>query len=410
MAPRRGNLVAVSALVASTALGGRLASAAEPPDSARLALPFVASLYERTPTPAVIASRTGEPGALDRLAQALAPPLSDTTTYRFDIPAGALDATLRAFAVLTGVTVDSQQIPADALGMMTSPGVRGVWTRRQALDALLTGTSLVFRETGPSAVTIQIQGTDERVSVTGRNAHVTSPKLTEPLRDIPQTITVIPASVIAQQNATTLRDVLRNVSGITFQAGEGGVPAGDQLTIRGFSARTDLFIDCVRDFGGYSRDPFNMEQVEVSKGPSSSLVGRGSTGGAVNQVSKAPTSQAATEVTIGVGHADYVRTTIDLNHPLQALGSNTAFRLNAMFTSADTPGRNEVGGERWGVAPSLAFGSGTATRLTLSYFHLRQDTVPEYGIPWVPATTNPELVPYANGRPPVDRRNYYGLT
>ena len=78
-----------------------------------------------------------------------------------------------------------------------------------------------------------------------------------------------------EQGATTLRDVLRNVAGITFQAGEGGVPAGDQLSIRGFSARTDMFIDGVRDFGGYSRDSFNMEQVEVAKGPTSSLAGRG---------------------------------------------------------------------------------------------------------------------------------------
>ncbi len=95
-----------------------------------------------------------------------------------------------------------------------------------------------------------------------------------------------------EQGATTLRDVLRNVAGITFQAGEGGVPAGDQLSIRGFSARTDMFVDGVRDFGGYSRDSFNMEQVEVAKGPTSSLAGRGSTGGAINQVSKAPGLQS----------------------------------------------------------------------------------------------------------------------
>ena len=76
--------------------------------------------------------------------------------------------------------------------------------------------------------------------------------------------------MIEEQGATTLRDVLRNVTGISIQAGEGGVPAGDNLTIRGFSARTDIFVDGVRDFGGYSRDPYNVEQVEVTKGPASS--------------------------------------------------------------------------------------------------------------------------------------------
>lgn len=86
-----------------------------------------------------------------------------------------------------------------------------------------------------------------------------SSKYTGPLRDIPQTIAVVPHAVIQDQNATTLREALRNVPGISMQAGEGGVPAGDNLTIRGFNARNDLFIDGVRDFGGYSRDPFNLE-------------------------------------------------------------------------------------------------------------------------------------------------------
>lgn len=83
------------------------------------------------------------------------------------------------------------------------------------------------------------------------------------------------------RGATTLRDVLRNVPGISFQAGEGGVPAGDNMTIRGFGARTDTFVDGIRDFGGYARDSFNMESVEVTKGPASSYAGRGSVGGSV---------------------------------------------------------------------------------------------------------------------------------
>src|SRR5688572_20429276 len=118
---------------------------------------------------------------------------------------------------------------------------------------------------------------------------VSTPRLQGPLRDIPQTITVIPKELIREQGATSLRDVLRNVPGISIQAGEGGGgPSGDNLSIRGFNARTDLFIDNVRDFGGYSRDPFNIEQVEVFKGPTSSTAGRGSTGGSINLVSKSP--------------------------------------------------------------------------------------------------------------------------
>src|SRR6478752_3148409 len=82
-----------------------------------------------------------------------------------------------------------------------------------------------------------------------------TPKYTVPLRDVPQTVTVVPQEVIKEQGASNLRDVLRNVPGISIQAGEGGQPPGDNLAIRGFSARSDLFVDGVRDFGGYSRDP-----------------------------------------------------------------------------------------------------------------------------------------------------------
>ena len=206
---------------------------------------------------------------------------------RFEIAAGPLDESLRAFEAATGLSL-VVSLPADTIAMMHSPGVSGVLTPQDALTALLDGTSLAFHITAPGSIAIEVRGVRESVEVRGSLPTVDSPKLTEPLRDIPQTITVITRAVIEEQGAATLRDVLRNVAGITFQAGEGGVPAGDQLSIRGFSARTDMFVDGVRDFGGYSRDSFNMEQVEVAKGPTSALAGRGSTGGAINQVSKSP--------------------------------------------------------------------------------------------------------------------------
>jgi catecholate siderophore receptor len=235
---------------------------------------------------------------------------------------------------------------------------------------------------------------------------MTSRKFTEPLRDIPQTITVVPASVIEAQGATTLRDVLRNVTGISIQAGEGGVPAGDNLSIRGFSARTDFFIDGVRDVGGYSRDPFNVEQVEVVKGPSSSIAGRGSTGGVINMATKMPHLGATRSLSLGLGSSDYKRGTLDINQPI---ADGAAFRLNAMWNDVDTAGRDAVTNQRWGVAPSLAFGIGTATRVTADYAHLDQDNVPDYGIPWVPPANVP-LRAYADQAPPVDFSNFYGLT
>ncbi len=116
---------------------------------------------------------------------------------------------------------------------------------------------------------------------TAAQPKLSSAKFTAPLVDTPQTVVVIPREVFEQQGATTLRDVLRNTPGITFQAGEGGTANGDQLTVRGFDARTDIFVDGIRDAGTYTRDAFNLEQVEVIKGPSSSVTGRGSTGASI---------------------------------------------------------------------------------------------------------------------------------
>jgi catecholate siderophore receptor len=250
-----------------------------------------------------------------------------------------------------------------------------------------------------------------------RDAHkpemVENPRYTEPLRDIPQSISVIPRALIREQNATTLRDVLRNVSGITMQAGEGGggLP-GDNLSIRGFNARNDIFLDGVRDYGSFSRDTYNTEQVEVYKGPTSATAGRGSAGGAVNIISKRPGLRPLYFGDAGIGTDDYMRFSLDVNQPLKGVGlESSAVRLNGMFHDADTPGRDEVTGQRWGVAPSYAFGLGTQTRITLMYQHLTQDNVPDYGIPWVPVVTNSAspLFPYSNGAPPVDYDNFYGL-
>jgi catecholate siderophore receptor len=257
---------------------------------------------------------------------------------------------------------------------------------------------------------VVVKGAQEQPAPEYKPENLQSPRYTEPLRDVPQTITVVPRAVMEQQNATTLRDVLRNVPGISFQAGEGGVPAGDNLALRGFSARTDMFVDGVRDFGGYSRDSFNLEQVEVVKGPASAYAGRGSTGGSINLVSKSPQLDPFYAGSFGFGTEDYKRLTLDLNQPIaDSPVEGTSLRLNGMWTESGIAGRDVVQDERWGIAPSITFGLGTPTRATLSYFHLEQDNLPGYGIPWVPANTNGFLARYSNKAAPVDFSNFYGL-
>lgn len=235
------------------------------------------------------------------------------------------------------------------------------------------------------------------------------PKITAPLRDVPQTLTVVPEAVTKAQGSASLREVLRNVPGISIQAGEGGVPAGDNLSIRGFGARTDLFIDGARDIGGYTRDPFDFEQIEVSKGPASTYAGRGSTGGSVNMATKTPRADGFVRGELTGGSAQYKRVTADVNQPLAPLGLETAaLRLNLLGHDAHTPGRDYVFTRRWGLAPALTYGLGSPTKLTLTHLHLASDGLPDYGIPWVPETNN-ALVAYRQKSPPVDFKNFYGL-
>lgn len=321
---------------------------------------------------------------------------------RFDIPPGTLETVLSAFEKVTGVRATMMN---DDMRNISSPGVTGLYTAEQALQQLLKGTGISHRFTAPESVALEIQAQSESVEVREETQRVSSTKYTEPLRDIPQTITVIPRTVIEQQGATTLREVLRNVPGLTLTAGEGGAPAGDNLTLRGFSARNDVYVDGVRDLGPQSRDPFNLEQVEVVKGPSSAYTGRGSTGGTINLVSKAPGIRRAFGGTLNLGTDRTKRATADVNLPLT---ESVAFRLNALAHESGVAGRDVVENERWGVAPSLAFGLGTPTRLTLSYFKLKQHNISDYGIPWVPVTNN-ALVTFRDRPAPVPRNTFYGL-
>lgn len=278
-----------------------------------------------------------------------------------------------------------------------------------SVAALLSAMPVSWAEEDASAVSmpeVVVSGRQDKGSY--KTESVSSVKYSEPLRDIPQTITVVPEKVMQEQAATSLREVLRNVPGISIQAGEGGTPAGDQMTIRGFSARTDMFIDGVRDFGGYSRDPFNTQHIEVSKGPASAYSGRGSTGGSINMVSKEANLERDYSGTIGLGTDMYQRYTIDLNEPLQAI-PGAAVRVNAMYHTNEVANRDVIENERWGVAPSIAFGLGTPTRLTLDYFHMEQNNMPDYGIPFVAGPTNTVFPGYIDQPAPVDWSNFYGL-
>jgi catecholate siderophore receptor len=220
-------------------------------------------------------------------------------------------------------------------------------------------------------------------------------KVAESEQNAPQSITVVSNRLMAAQGTTNLEDALRNVPGITMNAGEGAA-RGDTVNLRGFSAFNDFFLDGIRDAAVYTRDDFDLQSIEVLKGPAAVLFGRGSTGGAINQVSKAPLLTPFDDVTTEIGTNDLYRATADLDSPL---GQTAAVRLNLMGQSSAVAERDDVRNRRWGVAPAVAFGIGEQDSLVLAYLHQQEDDILDTGIPFV------------DGRPaPVPRAAFFGLT
>lgn len=248
----------------------------------------------------------------------------------------------------------------------------------------------------------------DRVEVRGLRSFVVSPKFTQTLQDTPQTIEVIGKELLQEQGATTLTEALRNSAGVgTFYAGENGnTSTGDTLYMRGFDTSSSLFVDGARDLGSVSRDLFNIDQVEVVKGPASTDTGRSSPTGAINMVTKQAQLREAASGNVSLGVDGQKRATADWN---TRLGGSTALRLNAMWQDSDVPGRDHVNNSRFGFAPSLGFGLDGDSRLWLDLLYVKQDNVPDGFVPTIGLpywTPQPGLENLAGH--PVDPSNFYG--
>lgn len=194
-------------------------------------------------------------------------------------------------------------------------------------------------------------------------------------KDIPQAITIVSRQLMKDTNANTLKDALRSVSGLTFNAAEGG-RIGDNFTLRGFFTYGDLYMDGIRDTAQINRETFNLEQVDVLRGSAAMIFGRGQAGGVINQVSKQAELDDKGSLSTTIGNFDYKRVTADLN---KMINDETAIRFNAMKTDAGSS-RNAVESKRDGFAPTIGFGIGTANEFSLSYYYLKVDNVPDFGI------------------------------
>ena len=239
---------------------------------------------------------------------------------------------------------------------------------------------------------------------------VSSPKFTQPLVGTPQTIQVITNNLFTQQGATTLTEALRNSAAVgTFYAGENGsTSTGDAIYMRGFDTSNSIYLDGIRDLGTISRDLFNIEQVEVQKGPAGTDNGRSAPTGAINLVSKQAILDDISSATLTAGTYNQARATLDTNQSLDNL-PGSALRLNVLLQDSDVAGRDHVNNKRLGIASSLGVGLDRDTRAYLNLLYVKQDNIPDGFVPtiglpnWEPQPGLDNLVGH-----PVDPTNFYG--
>ena len=281
----------------------------------------------------------------------------------------------------------TQTAPAIPMSAATPASTNG--TSGSPLGAAQSVTQ-VKEQTLP---TVNVSGAPETGTFQAKTSTVGARTPTA-LRDIAQQVTVINRSLLESQGATSFQDALRHAPGVTIGAAEGGT-IGNNINLRGFTARTDIYLDGFRDRGQYYRDTFDLESIEVLYGPSSMLFGRGSTGGVINQVSKQAQLTPVSEVSGTIGSNDRYRTTVDLDRPLS---DTSAFRINAFGQSMRST-RDVQKNKDFGFAPEVRFGIGTPTEVTLSALIQHNDDQPDYGVQSI------------NGKPsPVHKGTFYGLT
>ncbi len=270
-----------------------------------------------------------------------------------------------------------------------------------ALAAGLGFVSLSMAEEAPVAVSralppITVKGAPEQSGKASYQSTQTRiGKAEQDLRDIPQSVTVVTEKLIEDRNLDTLKDALRNTAGISFLAAEGGE---EDIRLRGFSlqATGDIFIDGIRDPAFYERDTFNWDRLEVLRGSASMLFGRGSTGGAVNQVSKLPRLATGYDLELTAGSGNYLRGVADINY---RTGDTSALHVAAMATVADNYG---AATDKKGIAPSFRWGVGSPDEFVSGLYYLHNENGINYGVPWLPGSSTPLV--------PIDPTNYYGMS
>ncbi len=230
--------------------------------------------------------------------------------------------------------------------------------------------------------TVDVKSTKQSATTDGYQATKTRVgKVLQDPHDIPQAITTVTRSLMHDQQVGSLREALRNVSGLTFNAAEGG-RAGDNFNLRGFYTFGDIYLDGVRDTAQYNRETFNLEQVDVLRGSAAMLFGRGQAGGVINQVSKMAELQDKNTISGSFGNYDYHQFSGDFN---KKLTDTAAIRVNVMDRHEETYRTNPADGDhpetdRKGIAISFGAGVGTENEFFLNHIYTQTRDVPDFGV------------------------------
>ncbi len=253
---------------------------------------------------------------------------------------------------------------------------------------MLAGLSLpaLAQEATKELPTVNVQADADKPDGYRATATRVGKVLQDP-HDIPQAVTTITNTLMEEQQVGSLREALRNVSGLSFNAAEGG-RSGDNMNLRGFYTFGDMYLDGIRDTAQYNRETFNYEQIDVLRGAGAMLFGRGQAGGVINQVSKTPLRIEQYKLSGSVGTEGYQEVTADLNKPINA---NTALRINLMQRDEGSWRSNPATGaepeiHRKGVGISLGLNLHTDNQFWLNHYWLKTDDNPDYGNSFSTAT------------------------
>ena len=297
------------------------------------------------------------------------------------LPKGSILSSLTPNAGKTSISICSASRVFPVGAMMASLLMATPAFAAETTAAAQTAAS----ETAQELPVVKVSDTADKKEKDGYQATKTRVgKMLQDPQDVPQAVTSVTRKLMDEQQVGSLREALRNVSGLTFNAAEGG-RSGDNMMLRGFYTFGDIYLDGIRDTAQYNRETFNLEQVDVLRGSAAMLFGRGQAGGVINQVTKMAKLEDESRIAGSLGNYDYRQFTGDFN---KQLTETAAIRVNVMDRYEETYRKNPANGDRpssdrQGIALSLGVGIGTDNELFLNHVYTQTRDVPDYGISFV---------------------------